>query len=87
MNSTLTKAAERAAQAEALMNAIEKVAAGIEIGPQYIGQADRAENLFYLAEDLVCRIKADIEKLQTDERIVDVFRAAHDYRVENDAEK
>lgn len=85
MNRTLIDAAEKAAQAEALIKATEMIFAKIELGSQSITQSDRVENLLYIAEDLIGSLQDDIEKLQYDEKIVDVFSAAHQLRIENGA--
>ena len=87
MNRTLITLAEKAAQTEALLKAIEMVLGGIEIDRKFIPQADRAENLVYIAEELMTQFQEDITKLQIDERIVDVFRAAHDLRIEKNDRK
>lgn len=77
MNRNLADAAMKATQMKALLGAIEDSMAKVEVLNETLEEMDAAMNLLYLAEDVMNGLNADIEKLQGDEKVVDVITALH----------
>lgn len=77
MNKNLTNAAMKATQMKALLVAIEDSMAKVEVLNETLDDMDAAMNLLYLAEEVMNGLSMDIEKLQGDEKVVDVISALH----------
>lgn len=77
MNKNLTNAAMKATQMKALLVAIEDSMAKVEVLNETLNDMDAAMNLLYLAEEVMNGLSMDIEKLQGDEKVVDVISALH----------
>lgn len=77
MNKNLTNAAMKATQMKALLVAIEDSMAKVEVLNETLDDMDAAMNLLYLAEEVMNGLSMDIEKLQGDEKAVDVISALH----------
>lgn len=77
MNKNLTNAAMKATQMKALLVAIEDSMAKVEVLNETLDDMDVAMNLLYLAEEVMNGLSMDIEKLQGDEKVVDVISALH----------
>lgn len=82
MNHNLTNAVERAARIGSLLTAVEMFAAQIEIDESSIEVADTAENLLYLTEEVIKDLRNDLDLLEKDALIVDVYDAVRKARIE-----
>lgn len=77
MNKNLMNAAMKATQMKALLVAIEDSMEKVEVLNEKLDDMDAAMNLLYLAEEVMNGLNVDIEKLQGDEKVVDVISALH----------
>ncbi len=76
MNKTLERAVEKAARVNALLRAVEQVAMDIDVVPEDLGKADDAAHILYVVQEIAESIEGDLNSLQGDMRILDVFEAA-----------
>jgi predicted ATP-dependent serine protease len=74
MNRNLTNAATKSAQMKSLLVAMENSMMKIEVLSDSLSDMDTAMNLLYLAEEVMTELSDDIEKIQGDEKVVDVIR-------------
>ena len=76
MNKNLENAINNAAKIDAIMYAMDHTFSDLIVKPEYIDEANRAQNAFYTAWDLVTQLQDDLEKLRGDEQVVNVILAA-----------
>lgn len=80
MNKNLMNAAEKAAQMNAMLRAIENEITQVNGGHNDMDHMDAAMNLLYLAQKVSGELVSDIEKVQGDETVVNVIKALNENR-------
>ena len=76
MNKNLENAINNAAKIDAIMYAMDHTFSDLIVKPECIEEANRAQNAFYAAWDLLTELQEDLEKLSGDEQVVSVILAA-----------
>lgn len=80
MNRHLNEAIFDTEKVKAIMLSVENSYLDIEAEPHERKRADMAVAMFYVLQDAVDRLSADLEKLEGDCRVVDAIYAANDVR-------
>lgn len=80
MNRHLNEAIFDTEKVKAIMLSVENSYLDIEVEPHERKRADMAVAMFYVLQDAVDRLSADLEKLEGDCRVVDAIYAANDVR-------
>lgn len=83
MNVNLSEALFDVAKIDDLMYAIERSFFDLDIAPEDLPKAERAMNVFYAMWDTVNSLSRNLEKLEGDEKVVDVIYAARETRCAN----
>lgn len=80
MNRHLNEAIFDTEKVKAIMLSVENSYLDIEVEPHERKRADMAVAMFYVLQDAVDRLSADLAKLEGDCRVVDAIYAANDIR-------
>ncbi len=80
MNRHLNEAIFDTEKVKAIMLSVENSYLDIEVEPHERKRADMAVAMFYVLQDAVDRLSADLAKLEGDCRVVDAIYAANDVR-------
>lgn len=75
MNRNLNDAIAAIERADALMFAIENCYLDFDILPEEMERANRGAHTFYALWDAIKAVRADLDKLDGDRRVVDVINA------------
>lgn len=80
MNNNLDKAVAGVEKADSIMYAIENTYLESMVETGTVEKTNRAINMFYVLWDAINSIKESLEKLEGDERVIDVVRCIENHR-------
>ena len=80
MNENLKKAIRDIEKVDGLMYAYEAAFMAIEFEPEEYERASASANTFYAIWDAITRVAEDLERLASDEKVVDVIYAVNKTR-------
>lgn len=78
MNRNLENAIERAAKAEAVLYAADKMLLGLSVNGEDLVEAGHIQNTIAVAQDIIKALRSDLDKLSGDSAVVDVIRAVRE---------